>query len=57
MTTVPSATLSLSSESDEVVIPDGITAISYTLTEDGQEITREIAVEPTDTVKYYQSCA
>lgn len=51
---VPSATLSLSSESDEVVIPEGITAISYTLTEDGTEITREIAVEPTDKVKYYK---
>lgn len=54
VTPVPSATLSLSSESDEVVIPDGITAISYTLTEDGQEITREIAVEPTDVIKYYK---
>ena len=31
----PSATLSLNSVDDEVVIPDGITAISYTLTEDG----------------------
>ena len=54
MTTVPSATLSLASETDEVVIPEGITAIRYTLTEDGQEITREIAVESTDTVKYYK---
>lgn len=54
VTPVPSATLALASESDEVVIPEGITAISYTLTEDGQEITREIAVEPTDTVKYYK---
>ncbi|MGM9544649.1 MAG: hypothetical protein ACI3T9_06660 [Romboutsia timonensis] len=44
----------MESESDEVVIPDGITAISYTLTEDDQEITREIEVEPTDTVKYYK---
>ena len=52
--TVPSATLSLVSEQDEVVIPDGITAIRYTLTEDGQEITRQIAVEPTDRVKYYK---
>lgn len=50
----PSATLSLNSVDDEVVIPDGITAISYTLTEDGQEITREIAVEPSDVVKYYR---
>lgn len=54
VTTVPSATLSLASETDEVVIPKGITAIRYTLTEDGQEITREIAVESTDTVKYYK---
>ena len=54
VTPIPSATLSLASESDEVVIPEGITAISYTLTEDGQEITREIAVEPTDKVKYYK---
>ena len=54
VTTVPSATLSLASETDEVVIPEGITAIRYTLTEDGQEITREIAVESTDTVKYYK---
>lgn len=54
MTPIPSATLALTSESDEVVIPEGITAISYTLTEDGQEITRQIAVEPTDTVKYYR---
>ncbi len=52
--TVPSATLSLTSEEDEVVIPDGITAISYTLTEDGKSITRQIAVEPTDKVKYYK---
>lgn len=52
--TVPSVTLSLTSESDEVVIPDGITAIRYTLTEDGQKITREIAVEPTDIIKYYK---
>lgn len=50
----PSATLSLNSVDDEVVIPDGITAISYTLTEDEQEITREIAVEPSDVVKYYR---
>ena len=52
--TVPSATLSLTSEEDEVVIPDGITAIRYTLTEDGEQLTRQIAVEPTDKVKYYK---
>ena len=52
--TVPSATLSLTSEEDEVVIPDGIIAISYTLIEDGESITRQIAVEPTDKVKYYK---
>ena len=52
--TVPSATLSLTSEEDEIIIPDGITAISYTLTEDGESITRQIAVEPTDKVKYYK---
>lgn len=50
--TVPSATLSLTSEEDEVVIPDGITAISYTL--NGESITRQIAVEPTDKVKFYK---
>lgn len=54
MTTVPSATLSLASETDEVVIPGGITAIRYTLIEDGELITRQIAVEPTDKVKYYK---
>ena len=52
--TVPSATLSLTSEEDEIIIPDGITAISYSFTEDGEPITRQIAVEPTDTVKYYK---
>ena len=52
--TVPSATLSLTSEEDEIIIPDGITAISYSFTEDGEPITRQIAVEPTDKVKYYK---
>ena len=52
--TVPSATLSLTSEEDEIIIPDGITAIRYSLIEDGEPITRQIAVEPTDKVKYYK---
>ena len=52
--TVPSATLSLTSEEDEIIIPDDITAIRYTITEDGESITRQIAVEPTDKVKYYR---
>lgn len=52
--TVPSATLSLTSEEDEIIIPDGITAISYSFTEDGEPITRQISVEPTDKVKYYK---
>ncbi len=52
--TVPSATLTLTSEEDEIIIPDGITAISYSFTEDGEPITRQIAVEPTDKVKYYK---
>ncbi|MEE1072298.1 MAG: hypothetical protein U0L26_07905, partial [Cellulosilyticum sp.] len=52
--TVPSATLSLTSEEDEVVIPDGVTAIRYSLIEDGESITRQIAVEPTDKVKFYK---
>lgn len=52
--TVPSATLTLTSEEDEIIIPDGIIAISYSFTEDGESITRQIAVEPTDKVKYYK---
>lgn len=52
--TIPSATLSLTSEEDEIIIPDDITAISYSFTEDGESITRQIAVEPTDKVKYYK---
>lgn len=52
--TIPSATLSLTSEEDEIIIPDGITAIRYSLIEDGESITRQIAVEPTDKVKFYK---
>lgn len=52
--TVPSATLSLTSEEDEIIIPDGITAISYSFTEDGESLTRQIAVGPTDAIKYYK---
>lgn len=47
-------TLSLTSEEDEIVIPDGITAIRYTLIENGEPLTRQLEVNPTEKVKYYK---